>query len=426
MLGSVLLVGVGVLLGACAVLVLWLRERQTQAVAVARLAAEREAAVRERDTAHDLLDAERQAFAGSQAQLRDSFAALARTALQENRQDFVRDASALITPLRETLGLVQTQLVSVDQAREGSFRTLSAHVGSLAAAQEQLRSVTEDLTRSLRSPNVRGKWGEIQLKRIVELAGLLPHCDFIEKPTVRSADGARQTPDLLVRLPGDANIVVDAKVPIDAYLSATSVKDDAERQPLLAQHARQVRAHVQALGAKEYWRQFDPAPEFVIMFLPLEPLLASAFEHDPALFEEAASLRVIPASPMTLLAVLKAVAFGWQQQAVARNTEEIQALGRELYERLAKFVEHIETVGQNIKAAAQSYDRLVGSLEQKVLPGARRFRDLGVSSSRTLDIVDPLHLEVRRVVKPELTGIAPEADDAEPATLTPLLETQEP
>jgi DNA recombination protein RmuC len=192
-------------------------------------------------------------------------------------------------------------------------------------------------------------------------------------------------------------------VPIDAYLSASNARSDAERTSRLAAHARQVRDHIRALGAKEYWRQFEPAPEFVVMFLPLEPLLPAAFEEDSTLLEQAAALRVIPATPMTLLALLKAVAYGWQQQAIARNAEEIQSLGRDLYERLATLVDHLESVGRNIKLAADSYDRFVGSLEQKVLPGARRFRDLGVSSTKELGSPDPINLSPRRVTRDELT-----------------------
>jgi DNA recombination protein RmuC len=193
-------------------------------------------------------------------------------------------------------------------------------------------------------------------------------------------------------------------VPIDAYLDAAAAKDDAARTELLGRHARQVREHVRSLASKEYWRQFQPAPEFVVMFLPLEPLLSAAFEHDGQLLEQAAALRVIPASPMTLLALLKAVSCGWQQQQLARSAEEIQLIGRELYERLATMTGHLENVGANIKQAADSYDRLIGSLELKVLPGARKFKDLGVNTSKELPEVDPLHLEVRRLVKPELTG----------------------
>jgi DNA recombination protein RmuC len=279
---------------------------------------------------------------------------------------------------------------------------VSSQLQGLASAQEQLRAATEGLSRSLRSPNVRGKWGEIQLRRIVELAGMLEQCDFIEKESTTSSEGARTTPDLIVKLPGNSSIVIDSKVPIDAYLAATNAKTEAEREDLLGRHTRQVRDHIRALGAKEYWRQFQPSPEFVVMFLPLEPLLSAAFEHDGALLEQAASLRVIPATPMTLLALLKAVGYGWQQDAVAKNSEEIQSLGRDLYERLAVLVEHLEGVGRNLKQAADGYDRFVGSLEQKVLPSARRFKDLGVSSAKLIETPDQLNLTLRKVRKEEL------------------------
>jgi len=198
--------------------------------------------------------------------------------------------------------------------------------------------------------------------------------------------------------------VIDAKVPIDGYLSASEARTDAERQQHLAAHARQVRDHLRTLGSKEYWKQFATSPEFVVMFLPLEPLLPAALEQDETLLDQAAGLRVIPATPLTLLALLKAVALGWRQEQVARNAEQIQQIGNELYERLATMVGHLETVGKNIKQAADSYDRFVGSLEQKVLPGARRFKELGVQAATDIEPVEPLHLAVRPVTKPELTA----------------------
>jgi DNA recombination protein RmuC len=236
---------------------------------------------------------------------------------------------------------------------------------------------------------------------------MLHQCDFLEKESVTAEGGSRQTPDLVIKLPGNTSIVVDSKVPIDAYLDAMNARDEGPRLTALAAHARQVREHIRSLGAKEYWKQFQPAPEFVVMFLPLEPLLGAAFEQDGSLLDQAASLRVIPATPMTLLALLKAVSYGWKQQQLATNAEEIQLLGRELYERLATMVGHLESVGTNIKQAADSYDRFIGSLEQKVLPGARRFKELGVSTTKELEIPDPLNLVVRRVKKDELTEPMP-------------------
>lgn len=420
MTDSVLWLVIGALAGAMAILVLWLLqrqreaiERQSQAAELARLQAERDAATRARDDAARALDEQRAALADSQAQLREAFASLSRSALKENRQDFLEHADTLLKPVRETLNRVQTQLVEVDRSREGSFRAVSEQLGSLTRTQDQLRAAAEGLAQSLRSPNVRGRWGEVQLRRIVELAGMLEQCDFVEKATATSDESGRQTPDLIVRLPNELSIVVDAKVPIDAYLAATNARSDAERQNLLAAHARQVRDHIRVLGGKEYWKQFQPSPEFVVMFLPIEPLLSAAFEQDGALLEQAASLRVIPATPMSLLAVLRSIAYGWQQQQLARNAEEIQLLGRDLYDRLATMVSHLDEVGIHLKRAADSHDRFIGSLEQKVLPGARRFKELGVSATKELDLPNQLHLMVREVKREELRDRDSDDDDVQ-------------
>jgi DNA recombination protein RmuC len=373
-----------------------------------RLSSERAGLAASLDAERRAADEQKSLLTQSQTQLRDAFASLSQEALRQNRQDFMQNAGALLQPVRETLDKVQDQLVSVDKAREGSFRAVASQLTQLSLAQKELRDAAEGLTRSLRSPNARGRWGEIQLRRIVELAGLTNQCDFMEKPTAETESGARQTPDMIVMLPGGATIVVDAKVPIDGYLSASEARTDAERDQRLAAHARQVRDHMRALGSKEYWKQFETSPEFVVMFLPLEPLLPAALEQDATLLDQAASLRVIPATPLTLLALLKAAALGWRQEQIARNAEEIQQIGNDLYERLATMVGHLENVGKNIKQAGDSYDRLVGSLESKVLPGARRFKELGVHATSDLETVEPLRLSVRPVTKPELTAPQPE------------------
>ena len=360
---------------------------------LARLAAERAR-----------LEAELQSARQSQTQIRETFAALSHDALVENREDFLRNADALLAPVRETLTRVQDRLVDVDKAREGSYRAVSAQLTELSGAQRELREAAEGLARSLRSPTARGKWGEVQLRRIVELAGMTANCDFEEKPTTSTDEGSRLTPDLIVRLPGDAVIVIDAKVPIDGYLAAAEAKTDAERQTKLTAHLRQVRDHIRALAAKDYSSRFPRAPKFVVMFLPLEPLLATAIDQDKGLLDEAVSLRVIPATPLTLLALLKTVALGWQQEQLARNAEEIQGIGRDLYDRLRSMVNHVQLLGKNLKQAGDSYDRFVGSLEQKVLPGARRFVELGVPAAEELESPEQARLSLRQVTRPELTG----------------------
>jgi len=413
MSSSVLLVILGAVAGGAVTAVVFVLRG-------ARLGAERARLAAELDAARRATEEQKALLVTTQAQLREAFASLSRDALKENRADFLQNADAVLKPVRETLDRVQRQLIEVDKSREGSFRAVTSQLNLLSQAQEQLRTAAEGLTRSLRSPNVRGKWGEIQLKRIVELAGMLEQCDFVEKESSTGDEGQRLTPDLVVKLPGGTSIVIDSKVPIDAYLAASNAATDAEREARLADHARQVREHVRSLGSKEYWKQFQASPEFVVMFLPLEPLLASAFEQDGTLLDQAASLRVIPATPMTLLALLKAVAYGWQQEQLARNAEEIRLIGRELYERLATMVGHLEGVGNSLKQAADSYDRFVGSLEQKVVPGARRFKELGVSSVKEVELPEPLNLSMRRVRKPELTG-RPDDDILEAEPAMPLL-----
>ncbi len=410
---SLLYLALGAALGAAATAAWFLSRRQALVADLARTTAELDAA---RRAAID----QRQAFDDAQARLRDSFAALSQDALRDNRTDFVQRAEALLKPMRDTLDRVQTQVANADRDREGSFKAVTTQLSGLAQAQEQLRQTTEGLQQALRSPNARGRWGEVQLRRIVELAGMLEHCDFEEQAQATTPDGTRQTPDMIVRLPGTATVVIDSKVPIEAYLKAAAAVSDAERQSHLTAHARQVREHIKALGAKAYWTQFHPSPEFVVMFLPLEPLLSAAFEQDETLLDLASSLRVVPATPMTLIAILRAVAHGWKQQQLAVNAEQIQQLGRDLYDRLATMVDHLNSVGTNIKQAANSYDRLVGSLEQKVLPGARRFKELGVSTNKDIERADPLHLTVRSVQKHELTLFDGDNDQTPSRTRRPI------
>jgi DNA recombination protein RmuC len=336
----------------------------------------------------------------------DSFLQLARTSLEQTRQGAAadldvrkREIAALVEPVKERLSKLDEHLRFTEQ----EHASLKGHLRSVAETQEVLRSQTQSLVSALKSPNQRGRWGEITLRNIVERAGMTEYCgDFSEKESLNDAHGRRVTPDMIVRLPNGACVVIDSKVPIDAYLRWTETQDGPQREALLRDHARQVKEHIRGLSAKTYWAKFNPTPELVVMFLPGEPLFNTALQQDPTLFDFAADQRVIPASPLTLIALLRTVSAAWQQQRLAESAERVRALGSELYDRLALMAEAIEGVGSNLKQAANSYDRFIGSLESRVLVTARRFRELGVSGTRELVDLEPLHLEVREPRTQEL------------------------
>jgi len=331
--------------------------------------------------------------------LKDAVAALSAEALRQNNQSFLQLARSSIDPVRETLEKLDAHLrdTGKDQA------SLRGQLVAVSRTQEQLQTQTQALVNALKSPNQRGRWGEVQLRNVLERAGMTEYCgDFTEKDFVEDDDGRRAIPDVTVRLPNGSCIVIDSKVPIDAYLNATDAADDGKRAALLRDHARQVREHVKSLAAKTYWARFTPTPELVVMFLPGEPLFSAALQQDPTLFDFAADQRVIPASPLTLLALLRTVASAWQQQRLARNAEEVRALGTELYDRLAVMAENIQSVGMNLRQAGAAYDRFIGSIESRVLVTARRFKDLGVSATRDLPELEPARVELREPRAPEL------------------------
>ncbi len=337
-----------------------------------------------------------------------AFLELARTQLErfqataqgdlEQRQKAVE---AIISPIRESLEKVDGQIRGLEQARTHAYSTLSEQVRSLAEGQQALRLETGNLVTALRSPNVRGRWGEMQLRRVVEMAGMLAHCDFVEQTTTASDDG-RLRPDLVVKLPGGRSVVVDVKAPLSAYLESLEAKDDLTRQARLADHARQVREHIRKLSAKSYWSQFDDAPDFVVLFLPGEPFFSAALEQDPTLIEQGVEQRVILATPTTLIALLRAVAYGWRQEQVAESARPISELGRELHTRLSTMSDHFAKLGRSLDGAVRSYNETMGSLERRVLVTARRFKEHGAVASDDLAELTPGDRTPQLAQAPEL------------------------
>lgn len=341
----------------------------------------------------------------------DSFFQVAKSELEGIRSTASRDLddkekafAALITPIREGLQKYDSKIEQLAHDRDESMGRITGQLQRVELASTELASQTQQLSRALRSPAVRGRWGEMQLRRVIEIAGMLEHCDFSVQPLLEGESG-RQRPDVLVKLPGGRAIAIDAKVPLSAYLEASEATDDDARQKKLKQHAAQLRTHSGNLGKKNYWEQLDNSLEFVVLFLPSEVFFSSALEQDSQLIDDSFTKnRVIIATPTTLIALLHAVAFGWRQESLAQSATEIAELGRELYERLAKFDEHISGIGDHLEKAMKSYNSAVGTLESRVLVTARRFKDLGVGSSvGELAVLEPIETLVRSLKSPELT-----------------------
>ncbi len=368
------------------------------------------------------------------AELSARFGALAADALQRNNESFLDLASGklellqndatheleqrkkevehLVEPIRESLDKVDGKLQDLEVARTRAYSELSTQVRQLAETQTQLRSETGNLVSALRDrPNVRGRWGEIQLRRVVEMAGMLEHCDFETQAHVSTEDG-RLRPDLIVKLPGSKTVVVDSKFAGQAYLESLGARNDEERVAKLRDHARQVRDHIAKLSGKSYWSQFASAPEFVVLFIPGETFLSAALEQDPSLIEEGVNQQVILATPTTLIALLRAVAYGWRQETIAESARTISELGRELYGRLATLTEHFAKVGRGLETAVRSYNETVGSLETRVLPSARKFRDHGISPASELAELPAVERTVRPVTAQELAPGDDSAADA--------------
>lgn len=362
----------------------------------------------------------------AKSQLTDAFRSASSEALRHNNQQFLelatqrleqqhmrsRQALAadkqavehLVQPIGEAMGKVREELSRLERERLESRGQLGEHLRTLAEGQEKLRSETGNLVSALRTPHVSGRWGEMQLRRVVEMAGMLAHCDFTEQPTVASqADGRLLRPDLVVRLPGGKTLVVDSKAPCQAYLAANAATDEAARKAHLRSYARAVRDHMGSLGTKAYWAQFSSTPEFVVLFLPGESFYSAALQADPSLIEGAVSQRVVLATPTTLIALLKAVAYGWRQETVAESAREVSALGQELHIRLANLCEHVLRLGKRLGSSVEAYNAMAGTLETRVLVSARRFSQHGAAGGgKQLPAPQPVESSPRTIAPPEL------------------------
>jgi DNA recombination protein RmuC len=346
------------------------------------------------------------------------FKALSADALRANRADFLEQAQqtfaqlqtqsagdlekrqiaidALVKPLRESLEKVDGKIAEIEKARATAYGALGEQLKTLGTAQLQLQAEASKLSTALRSTSFAGSWGELQLRRVVEMADMLPYCDFSEQET-SAAGGFRA--DLVVRLPGGQRIVVDAKAPLESYRAAVDATDEATRSARLSDHAQKVRGHIDALGAKNYWEQFQPAPEFVVLFLPGDHFLTAALTADSSLMDRALTRRVLLATPTTLIALLKAAAYGWRQESVSKNADEISALGRQLYDRITTFADHLEKVGRGLDAAVRGYNTAIGSFEGALLPGARKFAELGAKGTKELTAPSAIETAARDLTK---------------------------
>lgn len=362
------------------------------------------------------LEGQQSILAQARQELHDTFDALSGQALKQNNEaflDLARTSFAslqaeakgelsqrqqaigeLVKPLEESLRRYEDQLRQAEQVRQREYGGLDQQLKFMAEAHQRLQQETGNLVKALRSPSVRGRWGEMTLRRVAELAGMVAHCDFVEQDSVGSMEGLLR-PDMVVCLPGGRQIVVDAKTVLAAYLDAYEAQDDEQRQAHLLRHAGQVRTRMNALGLKAYWTQFAQTPEFVVLFLPGEQFLGAALEQDPTLIEDGFAQGVVLATPTTLMALLRAVAYGWRQEQLTEHAEQAGRLGKDLYERMATLTDHLSEIGQALGKSVGAYNKAVGSLETRVLPAARKFKDLGISSDKDIALLQSCDIEPR-------------------------------
>ncbi len=412
--------GAGLVLG---VVITWLISRRRRK----RLLAEIDALANSIKSQEELQRERQAAFETASTQITHAFGELANRSLRTNSETFLRLAEQnlgtqqerakrelsereqavenLVKPIREALQASQRQIAELEKARSEAYGSIKSQLASMQMSQKTLAQETQNLVKALRRPEVRGRWGEITLRRLVELAGMVEHCDFQEQ--VHSVGGDQVIrPDMIVRMPDQRELVVDVKTPLDAYLEAVEAPNDAQKKLGLQRHARNLREHVRLLASKAYWAQFTASPEFVILFIPGDQFLSAALNEDPDLIEYSLSQQIILATPTSFVALLKAVAYGWRQLALAENAQEIRELAEALYGRLGTFVSHMNRVGRQLASSVEHYNRAVGSLERKVLPGARKFVELGIQTKKEIEKLESLEPVPRTMIE--------NTDDEEP------------
>lgn len=333
---------------------------------------------------------EQKAFVNTMKQdMKDTFKALSSDALNISKQDFLNLASERLRPLQDVLKKYEEQIGAIEAKRREDYGSLGEQLRMLSSTHQQLQRETSSLVTALRKPQVSGSWGQLSLKRAAELAGMTAYCDFYEEVSVDTETG-RLRPDMVVRLPNGREIVVDAKAPVDAYMKAISVLSEEDRQKALSNYVSQVRAHMNALGSKSYWDQFPKSPEIVVMYLPGESFFSAALEHDHKLIEDSSLKKIVLATPTTFIALLKAIAYGWQQEQMTENAQKISSLGKELYDRINTLVKHFDDVGNALGRAINAYNKAIGSMESRVLPSVRKFKELGVAGAEEISVFEQI------------------------------------
>ena len=367
-----------------------------------------------------MIEERESAFELANAKLTQTFTELSNRSLQANSDTFLKLAEqrfdtqqekakgelserekaveAMVKPIQDALEASKKQIAELEKSRREAYGGIKSQLEEMQLNQKSLKQETQNLVNALRRPEVRGRWGEITLRRLVELAGMVEHCDFVEQVHTEN-DGQIFRPDMVVRMPDQRELVVDVKTPLDAYLTAAEAPDDAQRQLGLKRHAKNVRAHIRMLASKAYWSQFENSPEFVILFIPGDQFLSAALNEEPDLIEYALSEQIILATPTSFVALLKAVAYGWRQMALADNAKEIRILAEDLYARLATFVSHMNKVGRQLASSVENYNKAVGSLERSVLPGARKFVELGVHPKKEMEKLESLEPVPRTMIE---------------------------